>query len=145
MARALTRRGYARVSRNAGFPSPGFPPKLRAVKHELLRVGEKVHLIHRRHFEAEPHRHFVGVVDAYEAGLLRVTGHVFTVDAMTFQFVRRPDLRTRIVSAVSGEIIINILPPSVNLEKVVYRQETGLLRVTDGSDWHLDISEVTWR
>jgi hypothetical protein len=49
------------------------------------------------------------------------------------------------VSAVSGEVLINVLPPSVNLDKVVYRQESGALRVTDGSDWHLDLSEVTWR
>ena len=112
---------------------------------DILSPGEKVHVIHRRHFESEPHRHFVGTVDVYEGGVARVTGHVFTVDTMTFQFIRRPELRTRIISASSGEVLINVLPPSVELEKIVYKIEAKAVRVTDGSDWHLDISEVTWR
>ncbi len=111
----------------------------------IVSPGEKVHLIQRRHFELEPHRHFVGTVEAYSEGLLRVVGHMFAVDSSTFEFRRRPEVRTRIVSAVSGEVLINILPPSVDLAKVVYRQEAGALRVTDGTDWHLDLSEVTWR
>ncbi len=115
------------------------------MKHEILNPGEKVHIIHRRLFEHDPHRHFVGTVEAYDAGVVRVTGHVFAVDSMTFQFIRRADVRTRIVSAVSGEVIINVLPASVSLGKVRYKQEANLLRVTDGSDWHLDISEITWR
>lgn len=115
------------------------------MKQTILSPGEKVHIIHRRFFEHEPHRHFVGVVDAYDNGVMRVTGHVFTVDTMSFQFVRRADVRVRIVSASGGEVIINVLPASVDLAKVHYRQEANLLRVTDGSEWHLDISEITWR
>lgn len=115
------------------------------MKREILSAGEKVHIIHRRQFEHDPHRHFVGVVDAYENGVARVTGHVFAVDSMSFQFVRRDGVRTRIVSALSGEVIINVLPSSVKLDKVRYKQEGGNLRVSDGSDWHLDISEITWR
>lgn len=111
----------------------------------IVSPGEKVHLIQRRHFELEPHRHFVGTVEAYSEGLLRVVGHMFAVDSSTFEFRRRPEVRTRIVSAVSGEVLINILPASVNLDRIVYRQEAGALRVTDDTDWHMDLSEVTWR
>jgi hypothetical protein len=42
-------------------------------------------------------------------------------------------------------VLINIIPPSVDLEKVVYVQEKKSLRVSDGSDWHMDISEFAWR
>lgn len=115
------------------------------MKQVILSPGEKVHIIHRRLFEHDPHRHFVGTVEAYDAGVLRVNGHVFSVDPLTFQFVRRADPRTRIVSASSGEVIINVLPASVKLDKVRYKQEANVLRVTDGSEWHLDISEITWR
>lgn len=110
----------------------------------ILKKGEKVHIIHRRHFEKESHRHFVGTVDCYEEGVARVTGYVFTVDAAKFAFIRRPDPRTRLVSIVSGEVLINILPSSVDLDKVVYRHENRGVRVTDGSAWHLDISEHAW-
>jgi hypothetical protein len=111
----------------------------------ILQKGEKIHVIHRRHFEKEPHRHFLGVVDDCENGIARVTGHIFTVDPSKFVFFRRPELRTRIVPLSSGDALVNILPPSVNLDKVVYIQEKKSLRVTDGSDWHMDISEFAWR
>ena len=111
----------------------------------VLKPGEKIHIIHRRHLEAEPHRHFVGVVDAYDAGVARVTGHVYTVDRVKFVFFRRPERRTRIVSLSSGDVLVNILPASADLEKVVYKQEKKSLRVTDGSDWYLDLSEFAWR
>ena len=110
----------------------------------ILQKGEKVHIIHRRHYEKDRHRHFVGIVDAYEEGMARVTGYVYTVDASKFTFIKREDIRTRIVSIVSGDVLINILPPKVDIEKIVYKQERKAVRVTDGSDWHLDLSEYSW-
>ena len=111
----------------------------------VLKTGEKVHVIHRRYFEREPHRHFAGVVEAYEAGIARVTGYVFTVDPVKFSFFRRPDKRTRILALSSGDLLINVLPTTVNIENIVYKLEKKTIRVTDGSSWHLDISEVAWR
>ncbi|HYV26022.1 MAG TPA: hypothetical protein VFA77_00680 [Candidatus Eisenbacteria bacterium] len=110
----------------------------------ILQPGEKLHVIHRRYFEKESRRHFVGIVEAYEGGVARVTGNVFTVDRTKFAFVRRPEMRTRIISLVSGDVLVNVIPPSVDLDKVVYKQEKKSVRVTDGSDWHLDLSEFTW-
>ena len=48
------------------------------------------------------------------------------------------------MSLVSGDLFINVIPPQVDLEKVVYKQEDRVVRVTDGTDWHLDLSEVAW-
>ena len=84
------------------------------------------------------------MVEAYDGGVARVTGHVYTVDIAKFKYFRRPDMRTRLISVVSGDVFLNILPASVDLEKVIYRQEAAGVRVTDGSDWHLDISEYVW-
>ena len=110
----------------------------------ILKPQEKVHVIHRRFFPKEAHRHFIGVVEYYENGIARVTGHVFTVDRIKYTFMRRPEVRTRILAVASGDLLINVLPPQVDLEKVYYKQEKKALRVTDGSDWHLDLSELTW-
>jgi hypothetical protein len=110
----------------------------------ILQKGEKVHIIHRRHYEKDRHRHFVGVVDEYDQGMARVTGHVYTVDAGKFAFVKREEIRTRLVSVVSGDVLLNILPAKVDLSKIVYKQERKAVRVTDGSDWYLDLSEFTW-
>jgi hypothetical protein len=111
----------------------------------ILKPGEKLHVIHRRQMEREPHRHFVGVVEAYENGVARVTGHVYTVDTVKSAFFRRPDKRTRILALSSGDLLVNVLPPEVNLDKIVYKLEKKAVRVTDGSEWYLDISELAWR
>jgi hypothetical protein len=111
----------------------------------ILKPGEKLHVIHRRQMEREPHRHFVGVVEAYENGVARVTGHVYTVDTVKSAFFRRPDKRTRILAISSGDLLVNVLPPEVNLDKIVYKLEKKAVRVTDGSEWYLDISELAWR
>jgi len=110
----------------------------------VLKKGEKIHVIHRRHFEKDLHRHFIGVVDDYEEGVARVTGHVFTVDAATFTFIKRQDVRTRLLAITSGDLLVNIIPSSVDLSKVAYKQEKKSVRVTDGSEWHLDLSEYAW-
>lgn len=111
----------------------------------ILRSGEKIHVVHRRQIENEPHRHFVGVVDNYDGGVIRMTGNLYVVDKSTFQFVRRPEIRTRVVSLVSGDIIVNVIPESVDLDNIVYKLEGAGVRVSDGTDWHLDLSEVGWR
>jgi hypothetical protein len=120
-------------------------PKLFFSEGMILRSGEKIHVIHRRHYEKDTHRHFVGIVEDYEGGVARVVGHVYTVDTAKFQYIRRPELRTRIISVVSGDLLVNILPASVDLAKIKYKQEGKAVRVTDGSDWFLDLSEFTWR
>lgn len=110
----------------------------------ILETGEKIHVIHRRHFEKDPHRHFIGTVNAYEDGVARVTGHVYTVDPVTFAYVKRKETRIRLLAVSSGDIIVNIIPPSVDFDKITYKQERKAVRVTDGSDWHLDLSEFGW-
>ncbi|MBI4026460.1 MAG: hypothetical protein HY360_15855 [Verrucomicrobia bacterium] len=110
----------------------------------ILSKGEKIHVIHRRLFEKDIGRHFVGMVEEYEHGVARVAGYVYTVDHNSYKFVRRPGVRTRVISLASGELLVNVIPATVDLNKIVYETGKGFLRVTDGSDWHLDISEFTW-
>jgi hypothetical protein len=111
----------------------------------ILQKGEKIHVIHRRHLDKEPQRHFVGVVDEYENGIARVTGHIFAVDPLKSVFFRRPELRTRIISLQSGDALVNVLPPAVDLDKIVYKTEQKSVRVTDGGEWHMDISDFAWK
>jgi hypothetical protein len=109
----------------------------------ILEKGEKLHVIHRRHYDKDHHRHFIGVVEAYEGGVARVSGHVYTVDSVKFTFIKREEPRVRIISLISGDLLVNIIPSSVDLSKISYKQEKKAVRVTDG-EWYLDISEVAW-
>jgi len=111
----------------------------------LLRRGEKIHAIHRRHFEKDARRHFVGEVESYEHGLARASGYVFVVDDLNkHMFVKRPDRRTKLIPISSGEVIVNVIPDSVDVERVHYELKDRALHVTDGKSWRIDVKEFGW-
>jgi reverse gyrase len=111
----------------------------------ILSPGEKIHVIHRRYFEKDARRHFVGEVESYEHGIARASGYVFVVDDLNkHMFVKRPDRRTKLIPISSGEVIVNVISETVDLERVAYEIKDRSLRVTDGSDWSMDVKEFGW-
>ena len=111
----------------------------------LLNPGEKIHVIHRRHFEKDPRRHFVGQVESYENGIARASGCVFVVDDLNkHMFVKRPDRRIKLLPIVSGDVIVNILPQHLDLDQVHYQLKDRALLVTDGDSWSMDVKEFGW-
>ena len=115
------------------------------MKTALLNPGEKIHVIHRRRFEKDVRRHFVGQVEAYEQGIARASGYVFVIDDLSKHlFVKRPDQRTKLVPVASGDLIVNVIPEDVDLEHVAYELKDRMLTVTDGSGWNMDVKEFGW-
>jgi len=61
----------------------------------------------------------------------------------TNQFTRHNVRHTRILSLETESIITNVLPESANIESIRYEYvSAGHIHVTDGVDWHLDISRL---
>jgi len=111
----------------------------------ILSPGEKIHVIHRRQFEKDARRHFVGEVESYEHGIARASGYVFVVDDLNkHMFVKRPDRRTKLIPISSGEVIVNVIPESVDVERVHYELQDRALHVTDGKSWRIDVKEFGW-
>ena len=111
----------------------------------ILSPGEKIHVMHRRRFENDMRRHFVGEVESCEQGVARVSGYVFVVDDLNkHMFVKRPDRRTKLIPISSGEVIVNLIPGSVVLERVRYELNDRALHVTDGKSWSIDVKEFGW-
>ena len=111
----------------------------------LLSPGEKIHVIHRRQFEKDARRHFVGEVESYEGGLSRASGYVFVVDDLNkHMFVKRPDRRIKLIPISSGAVIVNVIPESTDLEGVHYELKDSALHVTDGKSWRIDVKEFGW-
>jgi hypothetical protein len=109
----------------------------------VINNGEIVHVLHR--FEKEVKRHFIGEVEGIEPGVVRVSGYVFVVDdPHTHQFVKRPDRRVKLVPLTDGELLINVLPASVNLEDLRYEDRNHRLYLTDGKKWQMDLKEYGW-
>jgi predicted regulator of Ras-like GTPase activity (Roadblock/LC7/MglB family) len=111
----------------------------------LLRPGEKIHVIHRRQFDKDARRHFVGEVESYEGGMARASGYVFVVDDLNKHMsVKRPDRRTKLIPISSGAVIVNVIPESADIEQVHYELKDSALHVTDGQSWRIDVKEFGW-
>ena len=83
------------------------------------------------------------MVEGCEGALARVKGCLFAMDPKSNQFVKRDSLRTRIIPLDSAGVIVNILPEQVHIEKITYKyRPAGDILVTDGSDWHLDLTHL---
>ena len=119
--------------------------QMKEINAAILSPGEKIHVMHRRRFEKDVRRHFVGEVEGYEQGVARASGYVFVIDDLSKHlFVKRPDRRTKLIPILSGDVIVNVIPETVDLEQVVYELEDRNLVVTDGSSWSMDVKEFGW-
>lgn len=111
----------------------------------MARSGEVLHIIERRLFPGDVRRHFIGRVESTSDRALRVRGFLFVYDSSASAFLRKPELRTRII-ALDNRIIINVLPEGVEPERVRYAHDAeGNLSLTGGSDFELDIGEFSAR
>ncbi len=108
----------------------------------ILDTGSNVLVAHRRMFPDDATRLFYGVVDAYEAGIVRVTGYTLLFDHATGKCMRKRGERTKIISITSGNHIVYQLPSDADVSAVEVKvDETGRVLLTDGRDLALDITE----
>lgn len=108
---------------------------------QVLEVGDKLHIITRRLFEGDIRRHFVGEVTGISGELQEVRGHTYVYNRGSNQFMKRPELRTRIFSVGQADFIVNKIPREVTIASLEYRFIEKRLVVTDGEKFALDINE----
>jgi hypothetical protein len=110
---------------------------------KLTEPGEIVHVIERRLFSGDVRRHFIGEIEVCTKRAVRVKGYLFVYDSGASGFVRKPELRTRLIP-LDNRVIINVLPENVALVEIRYTHDTeGNLTLTNGAGFELDISEFS--
>ena len=107
----------------------------------LLQSGDKLLVVHRRLFERDGSRFFVGDVEAYEAGIVRVAGYTFVRDPIGGTVSRKNDARVKLFSLSSGSLMVYVLPRDLNVESVRMVAEEASLALTDGHAFRMDLSE----
>jgi len=108
----------------------------------MIRPGEKIHVVERRRFESDVRRHFVGTVQEVSESLIRAIGFAFVFDTAAGSFVKRCEVRTRIISLCDADNIINVLPAGLDPERATYTLDSDRrLILTDEQELHLDINE----
>lgn len=109
----------------------------------LIEPGSKLLIVHRRLYDRDRARFFVGVVEAYQDGLARVTGHTWAQDAFHESFVKKEDARCKIIPLTSGALIVYLLPNTLNLARVEFHADPqGRLWLRDGEGLGMDLTEM---
>jgi hypothetical protein len=109
----------------------------------LLQEGDKILVAHRRPYEMDAARFFVARVDAYEAGVVKATGHSYVRDAMGRQVIEKAERRTKILSLSSGTLIVYQLPADVATDAMKFLAADGRLSLTDGKGFTMNLTEAT--
>ncbi len=119
-----------------------FQPRGARFMDMILSPGELVLISHRRLFSEDVPRFFIGEVEAYSAGIARVTGHSWLREAVRGDIQRKPDRRTKIVSLASGALLIYVLPRDLNLGALQMRQGKGQeVVLVDDAGFEMDLTD----
>lgn len=110
----------------------------------LLKEGDKLFVAHRRLFDKDPARFFVGRVDAYETGVVKITGHSYVRDRVTGRTVEKAEVRTKILSLSSGTLLVYLLPEQTALDTIEFVLTGHRLTVTDGKEFRMNLMEFLW-
>lgn len=108
----------------------------------ILEPGSKLLIVHRRLFEGDRARYFIGLVDDFDAGVAQVTGHSWAQTIMSGPFRRKEDKRTKLIPLTSDGLIIYCLPPTVMLERLTFESTSqGRVYLNDGAEFRMDLTE----
>jgi hypothetical protein len=108
----------------------------------LLKKGDKIHVIERKRFPDDVCRHFLGEVFEGAENAVWVFGYAFVFDKAKNQYVKKPEVRNRIISLVDADNIINLLPEYAKLPKATYKfTEDNMFIITDDETFDLDLCE----
>src|SRR4051794_3566351 len=108
----------------------------------ILQEGDKLLVVYRRLFESDKSRYFIGVVDGYENGVAKVSGHTWMKEQFGGSFFKKGDLRTKILSLSSGTLITYELPQEVVLSTLKFEHfKDGQEILTDGSKFKMNLAE----
>ncbi len=108
----------------------------------ILESGSKILVAHRRLFDTDGARFFVGTIDGYEAGVARATGYSWVRDLYSGKFIRKNEQRTKIFAVGSGTLIVYSLPNSIDMSRLKFEQTEMQTLLLDGASFKMDLSET---
>lgn len=107
----------------------------------MLTSQDKLLIVHRRMFETDQSRFFVGQVEDYQDGVVRVKGYSFARDSVDGNLCRKNECHTKLYAVSSGTVMTYLLPSNVQIEHLKMEARSSGLCLTDGGDFSMNISE----
>jgi len=106
-----------------------------------LRDGDKLLVIEQRLYKDDNTRMFVGVVEDHDQATIRLRGFPFHLNPYEISgSERHGEERVRLISLSAGYIIY-LLPPEMDVSKLMLRRSPKSLMLTEGETLSLDLSE----
>ncbi|MEQ8766490.1 MAG: hypothetical protein RL885_21430 [Planctomycetota bacterium] len=108
----------------------------------FLEPGSILLIVHRRLYDGDQPRYFVGTVRAFDAGFLKIEGYSWVRDPMSGTIVRKDGRRTKLVSLASAALFFYELSADTRLESIHFESDgQGRVQLSDGSELNLDLTE----
>lgn len=107
----------------------------------MLETGDNLLIVHRRLFERDQSRFFVGSVEDYQDGIVRIRGYTFARDSLDKNFCRKRECQTKLCAIGSGTLITYVVPRDADLEQIRMETLDEGLCITDGRKFSMNISE----
>ena len=106
----------------------------------ILDHGDMVLVSHRRMFEGDECRYFVGRTIAYDSGLVKLEGYSFVRDLSNGLIVKKSEERRKIVSLSSpGHFVYEL--PETNLDTLEFKCVDGEVILVNGTCELMNMSE----
>ncbi len=109
-----------------------------------VHCNDRVLVIDRKHFRDDVTNMFVGVVEDYEEGFLRVRGYAYHIHPYEMGTERRAEERVRLVTLYSGDVVY-VLPGELNVSQIQIRRSPKSLVLTDGQTFTMDLTDCLAR
>ena len=109
----------------------------------ILGNDSIVFISHRRMFEGDESRFFLGRVIACDGTLLKVQGFTFVRDLSNGHVVKKEETRVKILSLDSPGFIVYQLPSDVSIESATIQCSDGDAILFDGPRVLMNLSERT--
>jgi len=107
----------------------------------VLKPDDKVLIVHRRLFEKDSTRYFIGAVEEYDGGLARATEFTFSQDLSTGHVHKKADQTTKIVAISSGTVLVYLLAGDLQINSLQFAQADSKLSLVDDVAFKFDLTE----
>lgn len=110
----------------------------------VVHPNDRLLIVDRKLFRDDVTNLFVGVVEDYAEGVVRVRGHAYHINPYEMGTEKRAEERVRIVSVNIGDTFY-VLPRELNIAQVEIKRSPRSLILTDGQTLTMDLTDCLTR
>lgn len=107
----------------------------------IVDKGDVIFVSHRRMFQHDEDRFFLGRVITCEGMLVKLVGYTFVRDLSNGHIVRKNEKRARVLSLASPGLLVYQLPEDVHIEHATITSGNGSAILMDGTRELMNLAE----